>query len=127
MYSFWARIAQGRVKFKLGEIVRTTKEKAKFAKWYEQTFSTEISRVAKVIQLMPQPVYELIDLQDRPIEGLFYNYELLKVTVSPQTELGIDKIVRARNKDGIKQHFVKWRGYEETFNSWINSTDIKKI
>ena len=104
-----------------------TKEKVKFAKGYEQNFSTEIFRVAKVIQRVTQPVYELTELQDRPIEGLFYNYELLKVTVSPQTELGIDKIVRARNKDGIKQHFVKWRVYEEAFNSWINSTDIKKI
>ena len=127
MYSFWARIAQGRVKFKLGEIVRTTKEKVKFAKWYEQTFSTEISRVAKVIQLMPQPVYELIDLQDRLIEGQFYNYELVKFTVSPHTEFEIDKIVHTSNRDGIKHQFVKWIVYNETFNSWVNATDFKKI
>ena len=42
---------------------------------------------------MPQPVYELTDLQDRPIEGQFYNYVLLKVTFSNQTEFEIDKIV----------------------------------
>ena len=76
---------------------------------------------------MPQPVCELADLQDRPIEGEFYNYELVKVTVSPQTEFEIVKIVRTRNKNGIKQHFVKWRGYDETFNSWTNATDIKNI
>ena len=35
---------------------------------------------------MSQPVYELSDMQDRPIEGQFYNYELVKVTVSLQTE-----------------------------------------
>ena len=69
----------------------------------------------------------MTDLQDRPIEGQFYNYELVKVTVSPQTEFEIDKIVRNSNNDGIKQHFVIWNGYDETFNSWINSTDIKKI
>ena len=115
------------MKFKVGDLVRITKEKVKFAKGYEQTFSTEIFRVVKVIRRVPQPVYELSDLQDRPIEGQFYNYELVKVTVSPQTEFVIDKIVRTRNKGGIKQHFVKWRGYDETFNSWVNSTDIKKI
>jgi hypothetical protein len=87
----------------------------------------EIFRVAKILQRVPQPVYELTDLQDRPIEGQFYNYELVKVTVSPQTEFEIDKPVRTRNKNGIKQHFVKWRGNDETFNTWINSTDIKKI
>jgi len=127
MNSLWAEIPQESVKYEVSDLVRKTKERVKFAKGYEQTFSTEIFRFAKVIQRMPQPVYELTDLHDRPIEGQFYNYELVKVTVSSQTEFEIDKIVRTCNKDGIKQHFVKWRGYDETFNSWINSTDIKKI
>ena len=72
---------------------------------------------------MPQPVYELSDLQDRPIEGQFYNYELVRVTVSHESQFRIDKIVRTRNKDGIK-HLVKWRGYDETFNTWVNVSDI---
>jgi hypothetical protein len=59
---------------------------------------------------MPQPVYELSDLQACPIEGQFYNYDLVKVTVSPQTDFQIYKRVRTRNKDGIKQHLLKWRG-----------------
>ena len=50
---------------------------------------------------MPQPVYELSDIQNRPIEGQFYNYKLVRVTVSPQNKLQTDKIVRTRNKDGI--------------------------
>jgi len=127
IFTLWQRIPQGRVKFKVGDLVRITKEKIKFAKGYEKNISTEIFLVVKVIQRVHQPVYELTDLQDQPIEGQFYNYELVKVTVSPQTEFEIDKIMRTRNKNCIKQHFVKWRGYDETFNSWINSTDIKKI
>ena len=134
IYSVWqkmnslrAKIPHGRVKFKVGDLVRITKEKVKFAKGYEKNFSTEIFRIVKVIQRVPQPVYELSDLQARPIEGQFYNYELVKVTVSPQTEFQIDKILRTRKKDGIKQHFVKWKGYDETFNSWVNASDISKI
>jgi len=75
---------------------------------------------------VPQPVQELSDLQDCPIEDHFYNYDLVNVTVSPQTEFEIDKIVPTRNKCSNKQHFVKWRGYDETYNTWVNSTDIKK-
>jgi hypothetical protein len=75
---------------------------------------------------MPQPVYEVSDLQARPIEGQFYNYEVLKVTVPTKNELQIDKILRTRNKNGIK-HLVKGRGYDETFNSWVNASDIKRI
>jgi len=68
---------------------------------------------------VPQPVYELPDLQDRGIEGQFYNYELVKVTVSRETSFQIDKIVCKRNKNGIIPHFVKWKGYGENFNSWV--------
>jgi hypothetical protein len=91
-------IPQGQVKFRVGDLFRITKEKVKFAKGYEQTFSTKIFQVVKVIHLIPQPVYELTDLQGRPIEGQFYNYELVKVTVSPETEFQIDKIVRTRKR-----------------------------
>jgi hypothetical protein len=119
-------IPQGQVKFRVGDLVRITKEKVKFAKGNEQTFSTEIFQVVKVIHRMPQPVYELTDLHGRPIEGQFYNYELVKVTVSSEKEFQIDKIVGNRKKGGIKQHMVKWKGYNETFNSWVNSSDIKK-
>jgi hypothetical protein len=106
------------------DLVRITTKKFKFAKGYEQTFSIEIFRVVKVIQRMPQPVYEFSDLQDRPIEVKFYNYELVN-HLSSETEFQMDKIVRIRNKGGIKQHLVKWKEYDETFNSWVNASDVK--
>jgi hypothetical protein len=99
----------------------------KFAKGYEQNVSKEIFRLVKVVPRVPQPVYELLDLQNRPIDGQFYNYELVKVVVSPQTEFEIDKILRTRNRNGIKQLFVKWKGYDITCNYWVNSSVIKKV
>jgi hypothetical protein len=117
----------GQVKFNVVNHVRISKQKVLFAKGYEQTSSREIFRVAKVIHRKPQPVYLLSDLQDRPIDGQFYNYELVKVTLTPDTEFQIDKIVRTRNKNGIRQHLVKWKGYDETFNSWVNAGDIRDL
>jgi len=72
MNRLWANIPQGRVKFKVGYLVRKTKEKV-VCQGYEQIFSTEIFRVANDTQRVPQPVYELKDMQDRPIEGQVYN------------------------------------------------------
>jgi len=46
-------------------------------------------------------------MQVRLIEGQFYNYELVKVTVSPRTEIQIDKIVSTRNTNGNKQYLLK--------------------
>ena len=63
IYSVWQRmntlrskIPQGSAKFKAGDLMRIKKEELKFAKGYEQTFSTEIFRVVKVIQRIHQPV-----------------------------------------------------------------------
>jgi hypothetical protein len=124
--SLQAKIPHGCVKFKVDNFVRITKQKV-VAKGYKQTFSTEIFRVVKVIPRVPQPVYELSDLQNRRIEEQFYNYELVKVAVTPETKFRIDKIVHTRNKNGIKQHLVKWKGYDNTFNSWVNAREINKI
>jgi len=60
-----------KAKFRAGQHVRISKEKMKFAKGAEQNFSTEIFRIAKVIERRPRPLYELKDLNDTPIDGQF--------------------------------------------------------
>ena len=75
----------------MGCFERITKEKVMFAKGYEQNFAKEIFPIFNLIQRVPQPVYEISDLQARPIEGKFYNYEFVKVTVSYQAEFQIHK------------------------------------
>ena len=42
-----------------------------FAKNGEQNFSTEIIRIAKVIERRPRPFFELKDLNRTPIDGQF--------------------------------------------------------
>ena len=76
---------------------------------------------------MPQPVHDLSDLQDRPILGQFYNYELHRFIVSTQIEFQIARVVRTRHKNGIKHHLVRWREYNEIFNSRVNASDIKEL
>ena len=56
------RIRVAKVKFSVGQHVRISKEKTKFAKGGEQTFSTQIFRIKKVTELRPRPAYELEDL-----------------------------------------------------------------
>ena len=65
-------IRVAKVNFNVGQHVRISKEKMKFAKGGEQTFSREIFRITKVIERRPRPVYELEDLNKTPIEGQFY-------------------------------------------------------
>jgi len=75
------RIRVAKIKFSVGQHVRISKEKMKFAKSGEETFSTEIFRITKVIERRPRPVYELEDLNNTPIEGQFYTEELTPVRI----------------------------------------------
>jgi len=84
------RVIQAR--FRVGQHVRISKEKMKFAKGAEQNFSTEIFQVVKVIESWPRPVYELEDLNRTPINGQFYQEELSPVRVTKNTIYKIDKI-----------------------------------
>ena len=58
-----------KLKFRVSQHVRISKEKMKFAKGGEQNYTTEIFKVRKVVHRTPRPVFELEDLQGREIEG----------------------------------------------------------
>ena len=87
------RIPSVEVKFRLGQHVRISKEKTKFAKASEQNFRPEIFRISKIIYSTQLPVYELQDLNKTPIDGLFYGVELTPVRISKRTVYQIDKIL----------------------------------
>jgi len=57
-----ARVRTKKANYNVGQHVRISNEKMKFAKSAEQNFSTEVFRIIKVIHRTPRPVYELGDL-----------------------------------------------------------------
>lgn len=121
------KIRQGKVKFRLGQKVRMVKEKGHFAKGFETNFTNEVFQIVKVIDRHPQPVYELSDMQNQPIDGQFYNFELTAVQLPSDTEFEIEKIVASRKRRGVVEKLVKWKGYEDLHNSWIKEKDIREV
>ena len=61
--------------------------------------------------------YAINDLNGEEIIGSFYEKELQKTN---QKELRIEKVLK---KKGDKL-YVKWKGYDNSFNSWIDKKDI---
>ena len=114
-------------KFHIGQHVRISREKMRFAKGAEQNYSTEIFRIAKVIERSPRPVYELEDLNKTLIDGQFYQEELTPARITKQTTYKIDKILDKRVRRGITEYLVHWRGYTKDFDSWIPASSVKNI
>jgi transcriptional regulator with PAS, ATPase and Fis domain len=119
-------IPSAKPKFIVGQNVRISKLKAKFEKSSAQNFSTEIIKIIKVIRRIPRPVYELEDLNRTPIDGQFYQEELVPVRISRRTVYKIDKILSRRVRKGIREVLVHWRGYPASFDLWIPESNVKK-
>ena len=106
-------------KFKIGDRVRLSLEKNIFEKSYETNWTEEIFEIYD-IKYSNVPYYYLKDLNNEKLDGTFYEQELQK---TKQDDLyTIEKILKT-NKDKI---YVKWRGYDNSFNSWINKNTVTK-
>ena len=72
--------------------------------------------IKKVKNTVPW-TYVIDDLNDEEIIGSFYEKELQKTN---RKEFRIEKILK-RKGDKL---YVKWKGYDNSFNFWINKKDI---
>ena len=101
-------------KFKVGDYVRISKYKNIFAKGYMPNWSEEVFMISKIKNIVPW-TYIINDLNGEEIIGTFYEKELQKTN---QNEFRIEKV-----KKGDKL-YVKWKGYDNSFNSWIDKKDL---
>ena len=103
-------------KFKVCDYVRISKYKNIFAKGYTQNWSEEVFVVIKIKNTVPW-TYVISDLNGEPTTGSFYEKEFQKLN---QEKFGIEKVIK---KKADKQ-FVKWKEYDNSFNTWIDKEDL---
>ena len=63
--------------------------------------------------------YVISDLNGEEVVGSFYEKELQKTN---QIEFRIEKILKTKGN----KLYVKWKGYSNSFNSWIHKKDLIK-
>lgn len=115
-----------RLKYKVDDYVRISKQKAAFDKGYEAGWTEELFQVTKAKLRQSLPVYELKDLAGEPIEGYFYEQELTLVNKDlEEEEFLIEEIIQTRGRGKKKEVLVKWKGYPDKFNSWIPAEGVK--
>jgi len=111
-------------KFNLGDSVRITIYKQVFDKGYTQNWTNEIYTIAE--RFASDPVtYGIKDLLGEEIKGRFYEQEIQKVIKTVEDEYTVEKVLKTRKRNGQLEHFVKWQGYANNFNSW--TTSLRKL
>ena len=105
-------------KFRVGDHVRISKHKNIFSKGYTRNWSEEIFVVKKIKNTVSW-TYEISDLNGEEIVGSFYEKELQKTN---QNEFRIEKVIKRKGN----KLCLKWKGYNNSFNSWIDKKDLIK-
>ena len=97
-------------KFKVGDHARISKHKNIFAKVYTPNWSEEVFVIIKIKNAVPW-TYVINDLNGEEITETFYEKELQKTN---------QKVIE-RKGDKL---YVKWKVYDNSFNSWIDKKDL---
>jgi len=104
-------------KYKIGDYVRISKVRGVFDKKYNPNWSPEVFMIRKV-QLTNPTTFLLKDMQNENIEGAFYKEQLQK---THHHDIYLVEKVLKRRKNKV---FVKWLGFSDKHNSWINKSNI---
>ena len=104
-------------KFKINDMVRILKYKNVFAKRCTPNWSKEVFVIKKVKITVPW-TYVISDLKCEEIVGTCYEKELQKTN---QKEFRVEKVIKKKSN----KLYVKWKGYNSSFNSWIDKKDSR--
>ena len=113
---FFKKVNDKDPKFKIDDLVRISRYKNIFTKGYMPNWSEEIYVVSKIKNTVPW-TYVISDLNGEQIIVTFYEKEL---QATNQQKFRAEKVLK-RKGDKL---YVKWKGYNNSFNSWIDKKDI---
>ena len=103
-------------KLKIGDIVRISKYKNNFAKGCTPNLSEDVFVLKRAKNTVPW-IYVINDFNGEEIVGTFYEKELQKTN---QKDFRIEKVIKRKGNE----LYVKWKGYDNPFNSWMDKKDI---
>ena len=106
-------------KLSICDNVRITKKKKTFDKEYIQRWTEEVFKISK-IQLTIPVTYKITDYNREEIQGSFHEQKLQKMK---QDIFRIENIIKQQGNKSL----VKWLGYHDLFNSWVDNKDISKL
>ena len=110
---------------KIGTYVRIAKSKDKFSRGYDLQTQNEIFKIKSISTNKRKPLYYLTDYDgSEDISGGFYKFELTPVDIDTFRK---EKILKRRKYKGKNQVFVKWLGFGDKYNQWIDEDTLQNI
>ena len=122
MSKYYEKIKKKSRTLNVGDTVRIAKQKGKFSRGYKEQSQKEMFKIYEIKTKSKIPMYFLESYNgSERIKGGFYDFELTKV---PNDVFRIEKVLKTRKNRNSEEQFVKWKGFDETYNSWIPIENI---
>lgn len=112
------KLTRKKPKFKVNDRVKIKLREDVFRKGFNHQYTEEDFIIDKVLRKQNY-VYQLKDLNSEPIIGTFYQFELIKVKNIDDVFI-IEKVLKTRRRNNKTEYFVKFLGYSNKFNSWVD-------
>ncbi|GFQ74547.1 uncharacterized transposon-derived protein F54H12.3 [Trichonephila clavata] len=106
------------------ERIRISKAKKSFRRGYLPGWSDEAFKISKVYPSHPT-TFELQDLKSETIKGRFYAEELQKISKRSDDYWHVEKVLKTKGRGSKKEYYVKWKGFDNRFNSWVKAAWMK--
>lgn len=116
---------ESKYKFEVNDRVRISKARQTFRKGYLPNWTDEVFVIYKRYPSYPN-TYLLRDLKGTNVKGRFYEQELQKVDKTSSDFWRVEQILKTRGRGIKKEYFVKWRGFDSRYNSWVRKTWFDK-
>lgn len=110
---------------KVDDYVRISQMPDTFERAHTEKWTREIFRVRQLFRRVGLPKYRLVDLTGEELKGTYYEGELQKVSYSDEEPFEVEALLEEKKVGKNKQILVKWKGWPNKFNSWVNAQEIK--
>ena len=119
---YYDKFNERKPKYYVGQLVRIAKQKGAFNRGFHPSSIVEIFRIKRVNTTLPIPLYILEEYdKSEEITGGFYAFEITPVN---SDIFRVEKVLRKAVINGVQKLYVKWKGFSDNYNSWINKNDI---
>ena len=112
--------------YKKGDYVRIPHTRSTFQREYDQKWTGEIFIVDSAFVRDKLKTYTIVDQENHPVFGTFYESELQKVNPNNNQLWKIDHIVEEKKVGQVKYSKVKWKYWGKQFNTWIKTSAVKE-
>ena len=111
-------------KYKIGQYVRVAK-RGVFKRSFDEQFDVDFYIIHDIKKNLPFPMYVLRDTNGVVQSDLYYEEEITPFT--PEGDVWkVEKVLRRRKRGRKKESYVKWLGFPEQHNSWIDDKDLSE-